>query len=782
MDRHRINLYEIENPAGYKFRYQFVQVIGLDRASASNPDLIDRGLNTLAKKVAIGERCPVAVVRESSGARLVVPADVVLSETEYHLAPDVVRLKPENRVRECHLASEDAADRHVCLSFLQFDLRGRLRNETDLWPGSIYSYFPRKPLNGGNLSREIDLYEGFHFHIRYFDGGLFLGIKLAHKYVDAAWAVDRFREETFERLKMRMFLYHFGYTWYPIQLIEVMDKSIGETEFVPAGSEAAISLFDYVMAKAGKNAPPWIRNLDSKTRAVRHRNPGRDVRLFSPLALLKLIHRTNDPGAKELHRESIKDPEERFSFGRQIVERYFQNQTFLGAGLSINPSAHVVRPRVFAVPCLEFGQGKTLRVCEHPKQGEVPLAELGRSRMNLLTDRTAGVAAASPLEPQYIVIPRSLDRAIAEDATKKLEATTRSFLQTSYRLDTVLYDDRTCRTLKHYVDAILAGVRQPNARHGKGVLVLPAKAPGDLHNYIKRALRDELQFQCLDAGKLGTFYQTVLRDGARSIEPIPASLRRLGSYINFASLGLLIVNRQWGWVLQEGTHYDAYISFDVLNGHVAFTFFYEGGRHCYTRNFDSGQPEKLLKAQVRKAIYDGLKLDLKVLRALKSIVLQRDGRLFKAEWLGFEEAVRQLIAEGLLPGDILIGGIEIAKKFVSGLRLVHEVVDRLENPTIGTSLRTGDDEGIVCTTGRPFRFPGTASPVAVRVVHGALDLDWVMEDVFRKSLLCWSSPGACISVPIDLKLCDETLRAFAGEAEDEEAVHGQEVEESAEVA
>jgi hypothetical protein len=195
MDRHRINLYQIENPAGHKFRYQFVQVIGLDRASASNPDLIDRGLNTLAKKVAIGERCPVAVVRESSGARLVVPADVVLSETEYHLAPDVVRLKPENRVRECHLASEDAADRHVCLSFLQLDLRGRLRNETDLWPGSIYSYFPRKPLNGGNLSREIDLYEGFHFHIRYFDGGLFLRIKLAHKYVDAAWAVDRFREE-----------------------------------------------------------------------------------------------------------------------------------------------------------------------------------------------------------------------------------------------------------------------------------------------------------------------------------------------------------------------------------------------------------------------------------------------------------------------------------------------------------------------------------------------------------------------------------------------------------
>jgi hypothetical protein len=267
-----------------------------------------------------------------------------------------------------------------------------------------------------------------------------------------------------------------------------------------------------------------------------------------------MIHRTDDPGAKELHRESIKEPEQRFSFGRQIVERYFQNQTFLSAKISINPSAHVVRPRVFAVPCLEFGQGKTLRVSEHPKQGEVPLAELGRSRMNLLTDRTAGVAAASPLEPQYIVIPRSLDRAIAEDVTKKMEAATRSFLQTSYRLDTVLYDDRSSRTLKQYVDAILAGVGQPNLRHGKGVLVLPAKAPGDLHNYIKRALREELQFQCLDAGKLGSFYQIVLRDGARSIEPSPATVRKLGSYVTNASLGLLIVNRQWGWALHEGTH------------------------------------------------------------------------------------------------------------------------------------------------------------------------------------------------------------------------------------
>jgi hypothetical protein len=732
--------------------------------------------------VAIREKCPVAVIRESSGPRLALPAEIGISETEYHLAPDVVRLKAEGRVRECDLGSDDPQDRYVGMSFLNFDLRGGLRGQAELWSGSAHAFFPREPLNGGNLSREVDFYEGFHFHLQYLDKRLFVGIKLVHKYVDAVWAVDRFREENYERLKMRMFLYHFGFSWYPIQLIEVSDKTIEETEFVVQGSGASVNLFAYVVGKAGKGAPPWIRNLNPKTRAVRYRNPGRDQRLFAPLGLLKLIHRTDDPEAKQLHRQSIKEPEDRFSFSRQVVEKYFRNQKFLGRELSIKLSSQTVQPKVFTVPCLEFGQGKLLRVSENPTGEEVSLSDLGRSRMNLLTDRTAGVAVTSPLEPQYILTPQSLDRAIAADITKRLEATSRSFLQTSYRLDTVLYDDRRCRTLKQHVDAILIGVRQANVKHGRGILILPANSPGDLHNYIKRALRDQMQFQCLDAGKVSKFYHTVLREGARSVEPVPDLNRRYGSYLNFVALGLLIVNRQWGWVLHDGTNYDAYISFDVLNGHAAFTFFYEGGRHCYTRTFDSGQAEKLLRAQVRSVIYEGLKLDLQTVRTPRSIVLQRDGRLFKSEWFGFDDAIQELVTEKGLPGGTLIGAIEIAKKFSSGLRLVRERNNGLENPRIGTSLRLSDDEGIVCTTGLPFAIPGTSSPLSVRVVHGALDLDLVMEDVFRKSLLSWPTPGSCLSVPVDLKLCDESLRAFAGEADDEGAIHGQEVEDSSEVA
>ncbi len=97
-----------------------------------------------------------------------------------------------------------------------------------LWSSSPQTYFSKRPLNGHEITRETDLYEGFHFHLRYLDDTLFVGIKLAHKYVDVAWAVDRFSCEERKRLKMRMFLYHLGNRWFPVQLLETLDKSIEE--------------------------------------------------------------------------------------------------------------------------------------------------------------------------------------------------------------------------------------------------------------------------------------------------------------------------------------------------------------------------------------------------------------------------------------------------------------------------------------------------------------------------------------------------------------------------
>ncbi len=782
MDNYRLNLYEIEGPGRFAFDYRLVEVRGLDRATVSNPDLLDQNLNILAKLVAIREKCPVSIVRHSGQFFLAVPAGSRFEQLEYHLAPDIAALVPQSNTHRTTLLADDPIDRHIAIDFLRFSLRGPLWADRELWSSGTQTFFSKRPVNGHEISRQVDLYEGFHFHIRYLDGRLFVGIKLSYKYVDVAWATDRFSREELKRRKMRIFLYHFGSQWYPVQVLECLDKSIRDARFVPEDTGEPISVFDYTVQKAGKNPPPWITALDPESPAILYRYPGRDQRLQAALALAKLIHRTDDAAVRDMHRRSIKSPEDRFRFSRHVIERYFQGRLFFGSELKVKPEAYAVRARFYPIPSLEFGQKHVLTVGTNADEGETPLRDLGRTRMNLLLDRHAGAAVTSTLEPQYIVIPQSLDRAIASDLSHRLETVTRTLLQTSYRFDTVLFDDRNARTLKQHVDAILVGVQNANLKHGRGVLILPARAHDDLHNYVKRALREQFEFQCLDAAKVAGFYQTVLRDGQGQVETVPELERRYTSYLRYAALGLLIVNRQWGWVLKTRTHYDAYICIDVLNQQAAFTFFYEGGRHCYMRSCDSKQPgkhERLSRQQVRAMVYEGLKADLPTVAEPRSIVLQRDGRLFRREWLGFEEAIRQLIEEGLLDRSFVYGGFEIAKKFNAGLRLVQHRCGRLENPRIGAAYQLGTDEGIVCTTGFPFPLRGTASPLAVRIYEGPLNLDWVMEDVFCKSLLAWSAPDHCLSVPIDLKLCDEFLRAFAADANEEEALYGEEVEEPA---
>lgn len=44
--------------------------------------------------------------------------------------------------------------------------------------------------------------------------------------------------------------------------------------------------------------------------------------------------------------------------------------------------------------------------------------------------------------------------------------------------------------------------------------------------------------------------------------------------------------------------------------------------------------------------------------------------------------------------------------------------------------------------------------------------------------LCWPTPTGCMRLPVDLKLCDEHLRAFAGRADEDKAVFGESEEEA----
>ena len=59
--------------------------------------------------------------------------------------------------------------------------------------------------------------------------------------------------------------------------------------------------------------------------------------------------------------------------------------------------------------------------------------------------------------------------------------------------------------------AVVAALDENSVSGGRGILVLPPKSQPDLHNYIKKKLRNRVQFQCMSAEKLGGFYRM---DGA----------------------------------------------------------------------------------------------------------------------------------------------------------------------------------------------------------------------------------------------------------------------------
>jgi hypothetical protein len=107
------------------------------------------------------------------------------------------------------------------------------------------------------------------------------------------------------------------------------------------------------------------------------------------------------------------------------------------------------------------------------------------------------------------------------------------------------------------------------------------------------------------------------------------------------------------------------------------------------------------------------------------------------------------------------------------LRLVAEEREGLVNPRICSWEQLNDRDAILCTTGYPFHFDGTVKPLYLRLVWGELELAKVLEDTFAMSQLCWPVPNRCMRLPIDLKLCDDLLRATASDADEEEAIYGE---------
>jgi len=57
------------------------------------------------------------------------------------------------------------------------------------------------------------------------------------------------------------------------------------------------------------------------------------------------------------------------------------------------------------------------------------------------------------------------------------------------------------------------------------------------------------------------------------------------------------------------------------------------------------------------------------------------------------------------------------------------------------------------------------------IAEGALDIAWVLEDLFALSQLIFAAPRGCARLPVTIKLDDDFLEPIAGEADEEAALY-----------
>jgi hypothetical protein len=772
MNCHLLNFFEISNVATLPVGYRLVDIEGLTR-EGEDGDLVDRKLTLLRTQVLFQERFPVALVRSAQKPVLAIPAGRELTKFEYQLVPEVVTLRPRPEVAEGAAFGGTWTDRQFRDEVVRFTLAAPLMGRNDLWSSRNTAFFPKRPVNADDTRRDIDVYEGFSYRVIELDGGLYLSVRLVHRYVESAWLVDRYSADQLRGLKMRHVLYHFGHRWYPIQLIDCVPRSVKDCKFVVNGETH--NVFDWTKAKGGANPPDWVAELDPYSAAIRYRYPGSNRESFGAVALGKLMLRTSDPGVDDLHELSIRSPAERLQLTSKIVDRHFSLVRTAGIGLRINPEPLARQAKRFLVPAQRFGQDTVLRVGRNPGVGVITLDRLGHERMQRLLDPRGGLAVTGLIGPQYLIVPKMLDRPIVEDFGDRLAKMVRQFTKNQFPMERIVYDDDHKTTLKAQVDAIVESVSSSAAKvGGHALLVLPARAKADLHNYIKRRLHPMLQMQCVMAGTLRRFYEHVPNGQGGARTTVARHLeRRYTSMLRYTALGLLITNRQWPWVLDDPTHYDTYVGLDVLNGTAAFAFFRDGGRTCLVRTERSKQKEKLLRSQVRLVVCETVREYLGAQATpIRSLVLRRDGRVFESEWAGFTDAARDLGHRGLLAPDVVIGAVEVQKTSAIGVRLFARSDRGVTNPIVGSWCELGEYDGIVCTTGEPFGIRGTVDPLHVRIARGDLALPWILEDTFAMSQLCWPVPDRCMRLPIDLKLCDDFLSSVASDAREDLAVYG----------
>ena len=773
------NIYPIENLADVAAKYVLYRVRGL----SPEQEEFHHNANILATRVSRQLLSPVAFLQRDGSAWLAIRQEDGEPKSPQGVVRRTVYLEKGTETIDLDFGRLDNETRPIALRFIQFAVHKALRKRGIMWqPSANGAFFHKDPQS---IQQGIGLYRGHIIRAMSLSNNrIGLCVDTRHRYISQSPLPTRLDRRGFQRFKMGHVIYRYGHAWFEVRLTEWSELTAQEHLVKENGHE--VNLLEYIQEKTAPPMPPELVQLQKDCSVVHYFNTSKELRA-APSALCYPVFDTSDIRVRRAHGRTLLAPYVREESIQNFVERHLQKLVLGETPIHVAPTPLAIERKSFAVPDLKFGGGKVLSARRTAGAQQVSLNDLGRSRLDLLLNRSAGFVVTTPLQRQFFFIPETINRSWGRQFLQDLTAKITALYPTEggYSPEVIVYDDRRSRTFVDQGMAILKAAKEHDAKAGFAVVMIhePAerrtRKPDQLAAYAVRALRRDCDITAavIHSATGNECYEQPTNGAAPAAYRVRGDKRgKLDGYLRTVAISkVLLTNEKWPFILGQKMHADLTIGVDVKSHFAGFIAVGKGGEYiAATRGMECRQPEQVSEGEFRKLMKATVQDYVNATGDLASTVaIHRDGRMFDSEIRGAKAAFETLIAEGLVAPNATLTCVEIGKSSFTSLRLFD--VKRngnprpfVSNPEVGDYFIAGPEEGYICATGRAFPRDGTVCPLHVRKVFGPMSLSDILEDIYWLTVLAWTKPDDCTRYPITIKLNDRRLFEDAGEFDEHE--------------
>lgn len=792
--KYETSIFKIENVEKLSANYLLFEIVGL----ASNDDNYESNIQFIVKKLSYELRHPITYLNKGNKVFLVVKED----ERVVSLVPDQFLVKHEEIVYfkrtegslKLDFSNYTDETKGIILRFLQFDIQSELSKLETLWqPGAGDAFFNRDPKTVGAVS----IYNGFYLRAVEIPGGGFgVALDVTKKYIASQPLPTHLTRTDFRRMGLQNshLMYQYGKKRYEIRPVEFSDLNASQCQFKRPSDGKLVNLLEDTQEVFKGFMSPLIANLPDDASVLIYRNNSDQERKVIA-GLCYQVFDTEDPIVRKLHKESILKPFYRRRYIRAVHHRYLKKLMFGNTQLAIGSNPVLIKKEWFQVPDLLFGKEVSLSVRGSQGSTLTTTEKMGKMRKELLIDKHSGFYSVAPFQSQYVVLPQTVFNMYANEKyfiNDLIEHVNKMHItEAGWKPKIITYDNREKKTAIQLGFEIMQKITETveNKRDGYALIMLPSNI-----RRIKRQ-HDELAAlvvsECLQKHNLTASiihsemlehcYSHRTENGQTSYYIQDGNSGKYRGYLAGVAINqVLLNNERWPYILKTPLHADITIGIDVKKRIAGFTFIDKFSKNILTRTDKSNNKERLSTGQVVKMLVNNITLLAKHTEApINTVVIHRDGRLFKEEKDGIMRAVELLKEKQVISSTCTINIVEIPKHSIYPFRL-FEVLKEYDliaikqdnngvlNPQVGSYTIINSGEAFICTTGREFKRDGTSNPLYVKYNEGSMSFKEILEDIYYLSCLAYTKPDDCSRYPLTIKITDRRINTLGSEYDEEE--------------